>query len=311
MLNRLSEHKLLRARQGLTDLLNGGNNGNGSGNGNGNGNGNSAAASAASSTGQAASSQPPGQSSTSPPTTSHQIEHILLFDYRGVHQDVARCSSGRWHDEFLPLCHRTSATFAEGSTVSASDTPTVSGAVNTGAVVGGIAGGLIALAALGFIVCFFMMYERGHTVAPSVTSMTGPGVAGQGAVYYNQPQAQGPQDFRNQYSDHPYATSPPPRNQPLPQPLQERPQYTFGQAPDNNYHPNVMSDDGHGNYEGHGAYSSEPQMQMAYNAEDYSGYHAYSPDMAPGYAGGQAGYAGAHARTKSSNTVADDAYGGI
>ncbi|KAF8909581.1 hypothetical protein CPB85DRAFT_1435608 [Mucidula mucida] len=418
MLNRLSEHKLLRARQGgLGGLF---------GNDNGNDGGDTASASSEppQSSTAAASSQPASQSSASPSTTavterttttlsptssqapstsvppsttqrasstttstsssspsssivssSSPSSSIISTSSRSTTRSTTSSSTtvagfaktslivstddASATSSFRSVT-RTSASFGEGSTVSASNTPTVSGAINTGAVVGGIAGGLVALAALGFIICFFMrrrsrrrradefsasqfrrsamimpddhfasnspaspivpqMYERGHTVAPSVTSMTGPGVAGQGAVYYNQSQAQNPQDFRNQYSDHPYATSPPPRNQA--QPLQERPQYTFGQ-PDNNYQPNVMSDDGHGNYESHGAYSSEPQMQMAYNAEDYSGYHAYSPDTAQGYAGahpgytdagGHAGYAGAHARTKSSNTLADseDAYGGI
>lgn len=147
------------------------------------------------------------------------------------------------------------------------------------------------------------MFERGHNVAPSISSSTagGPGMAGQGAYYTGGTQPQ--HDFVDQYSDHPYAMSPSPRPQPA-LPLQERQQYTFGQLPSQHYDPNGMDD---GLSDGHGPYSSEPQMQTSHNPEAYSGYHAYSPTVpvAAGYS------AGAHARVKSTHTVIDDAYGGI
>lgn len=164
-----------------------------------------------------------------------------------------------------------------------------------------------------------------HTHAPSVTSVTGPGIAGQGAFFNARPDPQ-------QYSDHPYATSPPPRMAPMPvaAPLRERQQYVFGQNPGQQ-----MPDEHFDNM--NGVYSAEPQMQTVYNPEAYSGYHAYSPDVhhaqsagyvAEGYPGNEyahpsGGYAAgahpsngyvqdsSHGRTKSSNTVVDDAYGGI
>ncbi|KAK0214925.1 hypothetical protein IW262DRAFT_251977 [Armillaria fumosa] len=149
------------------------------------------------------------------------------------------------------------------------------------------------------------MYERGHSVAPSITSTTSPGMAGQGAYYAAQADA----DQYEPYGAHPYASTPyattnaPPVVQDPPQPthvLQPRPQYTFGQVPATSGQ-NVMSDDGHENMQG--AYSSEPTPQASYNQEAYSNYHAYSPDSAA-----YGNSAGAHARTRTND---DDAYGGI
>lgn len=157
------------------------------------------------------------------------------------------------------------------------------------------------------------MLQRSHGPAPSVTSMTEPGMAGQGAYTaravdgYTQPERA---DFRNQYGDHPYATSAPPRAQPVP--LQERPQYVFGAAPAPPLDQSFQAQDpylAHEKYqypgddynEGQGPY---PQTEHVYNAEDYSGYHAYSPETVQ-----HASYGGAHARPKSTNS--EDAYGGM
>ncbi|KAK0466816.1 uncharacterized protein EV420DRAFT_1505482 [Desarmillaria tabescens] len=231
-----------------------------------------------------------------------------------------------------------------GSTVSAGASGSSSSSLNTKALAGGIAGGLIAVAILGFGIAFVLrrrrnrrradefeasqfrrsaivldedtldphrpaatppqMYERGHSVAPSITSTTSPGMAGQGAYYAAQSDA----EQYEPYTAHPYAATPyatttaPPVTQGPPQPthvLQPRPQYTFGQVPTPAQ--NVMSDDGHENMEG--AYSSEPTPQAPYNQEAYGNYHAYSPDNA-----GYGNTAGAHARTRTND---DDAYGGI
>ncbi|PBK99870.1 hypothetical protein ARMGADRAFT_1008354 [Armillaria gallica] len=232
-----------------------------------------------------------------------------------------------------------------GSTVSAEASGSSSSSLNTKALAGGIAGGLIGLAILGFGIAFVLrrkrnrrradefeasqfrrsavvldedtlaphrpvttapqMYERGHSIAPSITSTTSPGMAGQGAYYA----AQSGADQYEPYATHPYASAPyattttPPAVQDPPQPthvLQPRPQYTFGQVPQSSGQ-NIMSDDGHENMQG--AYSSEPTPQASYNQEAYGNYHAYSPDS-----GAYGNSAGAHARTGMND---DDAYGGI
>lgn len=230
-----------------------------------------------------------------------------------------------------------------GSTVSAGSSGSTSSSLNTKALAGGIAGGLIGLAILGFGIAFVLrrrgnrrradefeasqfrrsamvldedtlapqrsvattpqMYERGHSVAPSITSTTSPGMAGQGAYYAGQ----GGVDQYDSYADHPYATGPytaaPPAVQAPPQPthvLQPRPRYTFGEVPTTSGQ-QVTSDDGHENTQG--AYSPEPTPQASYNPEAYGDYHAYSPE---GSSYGNT--AGAHMRTRTND---NDAYGGI
>ncbi|KAF5338047.1 hypothetical protein D9758_014250 [Tetrapyrgos nigripes] len=219
---------------------------------------------------------------------------------------------------------RTSSTAAAAATISASETPvSQSGGINTGAVAGGIAGGLVALAFLGFIVAFFLrrrnkrrreekfnamqfrksamvmyddefapmprppeMIQNRMNVVPSTGSIVGAGMAGAGAYKF-----QNAQDIEEQYHsntpravEYGYAAQPAGDNQH--QPLQPRQQHTFGQA----YEPS-SSAGGVYDSEHHGVYDPTYTSQHA-----YSGQHAYS-SAAP--------------NRNSVATVADDAYGGI
>ncbi|KAF8075196.1 hypothetical protein FPV67DRAFT_1476397, partial [Lyophyllum atratum] len=167
------------------------------------------------------------------------------------------------------------------ASISASATPTASSGMSTGAIVGSVAGGIVAIAFIGLIIAFFLrrwrrnritdedfnqdefvrtpnmsdtgyrastfdpvppsMAHRGHNVSPSMGSTN---MAGQGAFPYNGGAA-----------------------------VQERQQYSYGQG----YEPNGFRDDDEGEIAHGGAYSSEPQAQAPYNAEAYGSY-AYSTE---------------------------------
>lgn len=145
--------------------------------------------------------------------------------------------------------------------------------------------------------------RAGHSVAPSVSSA---GIAGQGAGSYTYgatgnsaaaaATAASTTSAASAYSDNPAdsaAAATAAAN--AARGLQERPKYVFGQV------------DGAGGQQGsdddasehaHGAYSSEPHVQQAYNPETYGSYAAYDNGAgAGGYQDatreyqGQTGYA--------------------
>ncbi|KAG2011973.1 hypothetical protein CC2G_012030 [Coprinopsis cinerea AmutBmut pab1-1] len=179
------------------------------------------------------------------------------------------------------------------------------GGISTGAVVGGIAGALVGLALLGGIVSFLLRkwrnrrrdddedfgtdFRRSAFVQDSrpesmtqtggfASSIAGAGVAGQGAY--------------GQYSDKEQVAYDISGNDVVPVAqttgygatdhsahhgggLQERPKYVYGQADPHSQHDDDVSE------HAHGVYSSQPQMQTAYNPEAYGSYAAY--DNTAGY----------------------------
>ncbi|KAJ3821823.1 hypothetical protein F5880DRAFT_1508260, partial [Lentinula raphanica] len=155
-----------------------------------------------------------------------------------------------------------------------------SGAINTGAVVGGIAGGLAAVSIIRFLVALFlrrynrrkraarfeaaqfrrsamvldddpgfmprppeMVQNRENNYISSITSTTGPGMAGAGAYRFQQEHQDVNQGhgtsfdteheyYRDQVAQQYYDDTPPVPAVPMQRaPLQPRQQYTFGQAP--------------------------------------------------------------------------------
>ncbi|KAJ2929670.1 hypothetical protein H1R20_g7432, partial [Candolleomyces eurysporus] len=113
---------------------------------------------------------------------------------------------------------------------------------------------------------------RGHSIAPSLSS---PGVAGQGAYSSsygatdNSTGGAGAAAAGVAVGAAAVATG-----VAASQGLQERPKYVYGQVEPNQQN----SGDDHGDdysEHAHGAYSSEPMVQQAYNAEAYGSYAAY------------------------------------
>jgi len=118
------------------------------------------------------------------------------------------------------------------------------------------------------------MSEKGHNVAPSVSSAAGAGMAGFGSAA-----AAATVPVAKNENNAPIATAPA-------VPLQERPKYVYGQEPVSSKTGGATDDD-----TTHGAYSTEPQMQASYNAEAYGNYaHAAYQDAEREYQG-QTGYA--------------------
>jgi len=218
---------------------------------------------------------------------------------------------------------------------SASDAPTNSpatvGAINVGAVIGGVAGGIAAVALLFFVCMFFIrrrrqnseefdpvnfrnsahmgndtadpfnararpptMIERhlgGHHAAPSMASMQGANMAGAGAANMAGAGTYGDEGYAGQGYDQGYSQH---------QQTQASQQYNYGQS----Y--------GHGAYgpedgEYNGAYSTEPQVQDIYAAEAY----AYPNDVvvSPGMQSQEMGHYQQQHRQQQSQS--NDAYGGI
>ncbi|KDR80867.1 hypothetical protein GALMADRAFT_222460 [Galerina marginata CBS 339.88] len=188
-----------------------------------------------------------------------------------------------------------------GTTVVADPIQTTGAAkMSTGSIVGIVAGTLIGLTIIGFLSLYILrrlkrnqrygrhesdfgtfnrsafirekeppvlpdMAERGHTVAPSLTNEQAAGIAtppSQALAAANAAAAAA--------AAGPVA------------PLQERPKYVFGQIPAPT-HDNASDDDV--SDVANGVYSSEPQAQMAYNAEAYGSYARYD-DAGQGVVGG-------------------------
>ncbi|TFK39696.1 hypothetical protein BDQ12DRAFT_664932 [Crucibulum laeve] len=195
---------------------------------------------------------------------------------------------------------------SSGATITADALPSTeaTGGVSTGTIVGGVAGGIAGVAVLCLIVAFILrrmrkrsrnldddynpsdfrrsafvadnnagsptlpdMTQRGHTVAPSISG--GPGMAGHGA-------------YQGQHGDVNYGAAAVGAGVGVGAAvaagtvLQERPRYTYGQDYTMNNASNTapaLDDDG--SEIAHGAYSSQPQMQAAYNPEAYGSYAAY------------------------------------
>jgi len=111
------------------------------------------------------------------------------------------------------------------------------------------------------------MIERklnSHNVAPSVSSMTGAGMAGAGAYSNHGHGGEQQQQYDDQYAQQQYPVA----HQPV-QPIQPRPQYTYGQSYEQETYEHQASDTGH-DAEYNGAYSSDPQQQGIYAAEAYA-----------------------------------------
>jgi len=110
------------------------------------------------------------------------------------------------------------------------------------------------------------MIERklnSHNVAPSITSMSGAGMAGAGAYSSH---GHGSDEAHQQQYDEEYAQQ---QYAATHQPIQARQQYTYGQSYDQGYDQQQGSDHGH-EAEYNGAYSSDPQQQGIYAAEAYA-----------------------------------------
>nr|GAT53500.1 predicted protein [Mycena chlorophos] len=269
----------------------------------------------------------PSQSTTatSSPTILHSSSIASKSSTAAAVEKTAKTTPTNTNGDDLATALGAAVTTSPASTVSASG-PAVaaSSSVNVGAVVGGIAGGLAALAII-YFVCMFLirrkrarddnfdalsfrksavmvnedpfnprpptMIERhvnGHNVAPSISSMQGAGMAGAGAY-----SAHGHgSDEGHQYSEGQAAYEQP--AYPSHQPLQPRQQYTFGQAYGQSYGQGAPED---GEY--NGAYSEQPQAQDIYAAEAY----AYPNDVVVS--------PGMHSQEMGHYQQAHDAYGGM
>jgi hypothetical protein len=98
--------------------------------------------------------------------------------------------------------------------------------------------------------------EKGHNIAPSISSSMAINIAGYGTAAGPGPTAVPPSEAFAASNDGPTAVGGPQ--------LHERPKYVFGQAPDDG-HPGNNDDDAT-----HGAYSSHPVQQTAYDQEAYA-----------------------------------------
>jgi hypothetical protein len=217
---------------------------------------------------------------------------------------------------------QTTAPDDAGTTIDPSGSPNgASSSVNIGAVIGGTAGGILAVALFFFVIMFFIrrrrrnaenfdpvsfrksgvmmndngpdpfnprpptMIERhlnGHNVAPSISSMTGAGMAGAGAY-----SAHGHDNYTDE-PQYPAASYPVQQHQPT-QPIQPRQQYTYGQSYGHETgYEQQGSDHGH-DAEYNGAYSAEPQVQDIYAAEAYA-YPGDEVVVSPGMHAQEMGY---------------------
>ncbi|KAF7309544.1 hypothetical protein MIND_00325300 [Mycena indigotica] len=224
-----------------------------------------------------------------------------------------------------------SMTTAPGISESPSSNPVgASGDINVGAVIGGVAGGIAAVALIFFVCMFFIrrrrnnnsdefdpvsfrksasmmnetsdpfnprpptMIERkltGHNVAPSVSSFQGANMAGAGA-YSGHGSDEGHQ--YDVYQQQPYQAH---------QPIQPRQQYTYGQTYDNGAYGPEGSDHGH-DVEYNGPYSSEPHAQDIYAAEAYAYPHDDQVVVSPGMHSQEMGH-------YNHQQQQHDAYGGM
>jgi len=109
------------------------------------------------------------------------------------------------------------------------------------------------------------MIERklnSHNVAPSISSMTGAGMAGAGAYSNHGHGDEQQQQYTDEYAQQQYPV--------VHQPIQPRQQYTYGQTYEqNNTYEHHASETGH-DAEYNGAYSADPQQQDVYAAEAYA-----------------------------------------
>ncbi|KAJ7493286.1 hypothetical protein B0H11DRAFT_2228066 [Mycena galericulata] len=115
------------------------------------------------------------------------------------------------------------------------------------------------------------MIERklnSHNVAPSISSMTGAGMAGAGA-YSNHGHADEQQQYDDQYAQQQYAAAAAAAGH---QPIQPRQQYTYGQSYQDEHDAYMQQQEQQhdAEYEYNGAYSADPQAQGIYAAEAYA-----------------------------------------
>jgi predicted lipid-binding transport protein (Tim44 family) len=187
-----------------------------------------------------------------------------------------------------------------GTTSATAPAASASSNVSAGTIVGAVAGTLVGLALLGFLIAFlFRRYRqsrrrsmrdsdfgtfRRSMFAPRSAALT-PDMAesdhnatpslGEPYIPYPATAAQPPSRALAAAAAATAASG---------GSLQERPKYVYGQDPSHAYqqwqHDDVASDIAHG-----GAYSSQPQVQSAYNAEAYGSYAKYE-DVGHGVVGG-------------------------
>ena len=128
------------------------------------------------------------------------------------------------------------------------------------------------------------MQTSGHNVAPSISSITGAGMAGFGsaAAAAASTEATPPsQVLANANAASAAAAG---------TPLQERPKYVYGQVPEATTAAQQEIDEHAAAEASNGAYSSQPQSQESYNAEAYGSYAHYAQYDAAAAAVGDAGY---------------------
>ncbi|CAA7265158.1 unnamed protein product [Cyclocybe aegerita] len=196
-----------------------------------------------------------------------------------------------------------------GSTVSASAVPEATSGVSTGSIVGGVVGAIAGIALFGFLIMFFLRKWRrqrryaarhesdfgtfrrsafvsdksgantpdmaehpGHNVAPSISSAVGTNMAGYGAT--GMTTATPPSQALAAANNNTSATSP----------LQERPKYVYGQDPTPATSGNNAAIEDDLSDHAHGVYSTQPQVQAAYNPEAYGSYAKYEDGTATGTA---------------------------
>ncbi|KAJ3753128.1 hypothetical protein EV360DRAFT_88069 [Lentinula raphanica] len=313
-----------------------------------------------SSTALSTSSQTSRSSATSSSQSSTSVSTSTSTHFSTV-TPTAGLATGVQASSFASVSHV--STSSSASAASATSSAKVSGAINTGAVVGGIAGGLAAVSIIGFLVAFFlrrynrrkraarfeaaqfrrsamvldddpgfmprppeMVQNRENNYISSITSTTGPGMAGAGAYRFQQEHQDVNQGhgtsfdteheyYRDQVAQQYYDDTPPVPAVPMQRaPLQPRQQYTFGQAPvgtgqasTENANPFVVD-----NYDGESAAAAGygPQSHAVGGQYDYQygNYAAYSPQQTQHVAGA---HLSGQQVTRASIIDERDAYGGI
>ncbi|KAJ3493497.1 hypothetical protein NLJ89_g11006 [Agrocybe chaxingu] len=203
-----------------------------------------------------------------------------------------------------------------GSTVSASAVPEATSGVSTGSIVGGVVGAIAGIALFGFLIMFFlrkwsasaaMLPATSPTSAPSgvppsyLTSRVPntPDMGRTPGTTTSRLRSPAPSVPTWQATAQPALTTATPPSQALAaannttattSPLQERPKYVYGQDPTAATTGNDAAVEDDLSDHAHGAYSSQPQVQAAYNPEAYGSYAKYEDGTATGTAVTTGGY---------------------
>lgn len=127
------------------------------------------------------------------------------------------------------------------------------------------------------------MQTSGHNVAPSISSMTGAGMAGFGSAAASTEATPPSQALANANAASATAAA-------AAAALQERPKYVYGQVPEATTAAQHEANEHAAAEASNGVYSSQPQAQESYNAEAYGSYAQYAQYDAAVAAAGDAGY---------------------